>query len=209
VERRYLPVFPLGSVLVPTQLLPLHIFEPRYRFLMETITEPGAPGEIGVVLIERGSEVGGGDIRVETGTVAHLIEADPLPDGRWVAVFAGSHRFKVHEWLPEDPFPAANVEEIPDREWDPRWLALLGQAESTVRQALTMAAELGESQARATFTLSTDPSVAAWQLCAVSPLGPFDRQRLLEADSHEERLTMLAEESEAMVQVLAFRLRGG
>jgi Lon protease-like protein len=207
--RRYLPVFPLGSVLVPTQLLPLHIFEERYRLLMQTLTEPGAPGEIGVVLIERGSEVGGGDVRVETGTVAHLIEADPLPDGRWVAVFAGSHRFRVLEWLPEDPFPAAEVEEIPDLEWNHEWQPLLAQTETTVRQALAMAAELGEGGVRPTFSLSAEPSVAAWQLCAVSPLGPFDRQRLLEADNHEDRLRMLADESAAIVEVLAFRLRGG
>jgi ATP-dependent Lon protease len=207
--RRYLPVFPLGSVLVPTQLLPLHIFEERYRLLMQTLTEPGAPGEIGVVLIERGSEVGGGDTRVETGTVAHLIEADALPDGRWVAVFAGSHRFRVLEWLPEDPFPAAVVEEIPDTEWDPQWQPLLTQAEETVRQALSMASELGEGGVRPTFSLSPEPSVAAWQLCAVSPLGPFDRQRLLEAETHPDRLRMLTDESAAMVEVLAFRLRGG
>jgi Lon protease-like protein len=207
--RRYLPVFPLGTVVVPTQLLPLHIFEERYRYLMQTITEPGAPGEIGVVLIERGSEVGGGDARVETGTVVHLIEADPLPDGRWVAVFAGSHRFRVLEWLPEDPFPAANVEEIADGEWNPQWQPLLTEAETTIRQALAMAAELGERAAPTTFTLSSDPSMAAWQLCAVSPLGPFDRQRLLEADNHDARLRILVEESAVMVQVLAFRLRGG
>jgi Lon protease-like protein len=207
--RRYLPVFPLGTVVVPTQLLPLHIFEERYRYLMQSITEPGAPSEIGVVLIERGSEVGGGDTRVETGTVAHLIEADPLPDGRWVAVFAGSHRFRVLEWLPEDPFPAANVEEIADGEWNPQWQPLLEEAETTIRQALAMAAELGERAAPPTFTLSSDPSMAAWQLCAVSPLGAFDRQRLLEADNHDARLRILVEESAVMVQVLAFRLRGG
>ena len=66
---RYLPVFPLGSVVVPTQVLPLHIFEPRYRLLMETLVELGPPAEIGIVLIERGAEVGGGDVRVSTGTV--------------------------------------------------------------------------------------------------------------------------------------------
>lgn len=207
--HRYLPVFPLGSVLVPTQLLPLHIFEERYRYLMQAITEPGAPREIGVVLIERGSEVGGGDVRVGIGTVAHLIEADPLPDGRWVAVFAGSHRFRVAQWLPEDPFPAANVEEIADPEWNPDWDPLLTRAEATVRQALSMASELGEQGARPSFALSPDPSVAAWQLCAVSPLGPFDRQRLLEVDGPEDRLQVLSEETAAIAQVLAFRLRGG
>ncbi|HMC38453.1 MAG TPA: LON peptidase substrate-binding domain-containing protein, partial [Acidimicrobiales bacterium] len=93
--RRYLPIFPLSSPVLPTQVLPLHVFEDRYRVLMETLTGAGSTAEMGVVLIERGSEVGGGDVRVGVGTVLHLIESEQLPDGRWVAIFVGSHRFRV------------------------------------------------------------------------------------------------------------------
>ena len=116
---RHLPIFPLGSVLMPTQLLPLHIFEPRYRELMRQLTEAGARRELGVVLIERGHEVGGGDQRVGTGTLARLVAAEQLPDGRWLALFAGTERFRVVEWLPDDPFPQAQVEDLPEPEWDP------------------------------------------------------------------------------------------
>ena len=55
-------MFPLGTVLFPTLILPLHVFEPRYRALVENCLAAPQP-EFGVVLIERGSEVGGDDVR--------------------------------------------------------------------------------------------------------------------------------------------------
>ncbi len=205
---RYLPVFPLGNPLLPTQVLPLHVFEERYRLLMETLTSPGSPAEMGVVLIERGSEVGGGDVRVATGTVAHLIEWDRLPDGRWVAIFAGSHRFRVDRWLDDDPYPQAMVAETADEEWDPDDAGRLAAAESEVRRALGLAGELGDRGANPAFTLDPEPVRAAWELCVRAPLGALDRQRLLEAPTRAERLEMLGREVAEISRLLAFRLRG-
>jgi Lon protease-like protein len=181
---------------MPTQVLPLHVFEPRYRELMQQLTGPGAVPELGVVLIERGSEVGGGDRRVGTGTVARLLESECLPDGRWVA-----------RWLPEEPFPNAEVEELSEPDWDPDEQELLTAAEQEVRAAAALAAELGEVEMPAESQLSDDPAVRAWQLCAVAPLGPFDRQRLLEA-TPAVRLATLVTEVAAARRMLAFRLGG-
>jgi uncharacterized protein len=206
---RYLPIFPLGSAVLPTQVLPLHVFEPRYRALMEVLTDPSSSGELGVVLIERGSEVGGGDVRVGIGTVVHLIEAEPLPDGRWLAVLAGSHRFRVSRWLPDDPYPQGEVDEIADAPWDSGDGDAFAGAELAVREVLTLAAELGEPAVRPGFVLSANPSQAAWELCAIAPLGPLDRQRLLEAPTHLARLELLATQAEELAKVLAFRLQGG
>jgi len=205
---RYLPIFPLGQVVMPTEVLPLHVFEERYRLLMEVLTDPGSTGELGVVLIERGSEVGGGDVRVDMGTVAHLIEAEPLEDGRWVAVFAGSHRFRVTRWLPDAPYPQAEVEEIADADWDPHDGGALASAQDAVREALGLAGELGERTPRRGFVLSADPAVAAWELCAIAPVGSFDRQRLLEAPGHLARLELLSIQAAELSKVLAFRLHG-
>jgi uncharacterized protein len=205
---RYLPLFPLGSVVVPTQVLPIHIFEPRYRVLMETLVGLGPPAEIGFVLIERGSEVGGGDMRVSTGTVARLVEAEVLPDGRWLAVFAGSHRFDVRRWLPDDPYPQAEVEEFADPDWDSSDDGALSVAEASVRDVLDLASQLGEAVMRPGFTLTPERSRAVWELCAVVPLGPLDRQRLLEAPNHANRLAQLTELARDLSQVLAFRLGG-
>jgi uncharacterized protein len=204
---RRLPMFPLGTVLMPTQLLPLHIFEPRYRELMRQLTEPDSPRELGVVLIERGHEVGGGDQRVATGTVGRLDAAQQSPDGRWMALFTGTQRFQVVEWLPDDPFPQARVEDLPEPEWDPADGPALARAEELVRETLTLAAELGEAGVPAGFELADDPAQRTWQLCAAAPLGPFDRQRLLEAP-RSIRLATLVEQAADTRQMLAFRLGG-
>lgn len=192
---------------MPTQLLPLHVFEARYRELMQQLVAPGVVPELGVVLIERGHEVGGGDQRVDMGTVARLIEARALPDGRWVALFAGTGRFRVVRWLPDDPYPQAEVDDVAEPAWDPDDAVLLSAAEDQVRAAATLAAQLGEADAPAGWQLTDDPVLRAWQLCTVAPLGPLDRQRLLEA-GRTGRLTALIEQAAETGRMLAFRLGG-
>ena len=85
LPRYLLPMFPLGSVLVPGAVLPLHVFEPRYRALVRSCLDSGEP-EFGVVLIERGSEVGGGDVRFDVGTLARIVQAGRFDDGRLAVV---------------------------------------------------------------------------------------------------------------------------
>lgn len=109
---RVSPMFPLGTVLVPGTALPLHVFEPRYRRMIDDCL--AGDGTFGVVLIERGSEVGGGDVRTDVGTLASIAEAEPLPDGRWMLVARGLHRIRVERWLPDDPYPRAEIVDWPD-----------------------------------------------------------------------------------------------
>src|SRR5215207_2079835 len=105
-------MFPLGSVLLPSVFLPLHLFEPRYRQLIRDCM--AGSQEFGVVLIERGSEVGGGDVRADVGTVARVLEARELDDGRWAVGAVGTRRIRVVEWLDDDPYPRAEVEDWDD-----------------------------------------------------------------------------------------------
>src|SRR3954453_12623991 len=107
-----LPMFPLGTVLFPSLFLPLHVFEPRYRELTRRCLE--ADREFGVALIERGSEVGGDDVRTAVGTVARILEATELDDGRWVLGTVGIRRIRVVRWLEDDPFPRAEAEDWED-----------------------------------------------------------------------------------------------
>lgn len=206
---RRLPVFPLGSVLLPYGLLPLHVFEQRYRALMADLLERGEPGrpEMGVVLIERGHEVGGDDQRSSIGTIAQIVQAEKLPDGRWLVVAAGAQRFSVASWLSDDPYPLAEVDEIPLEAWDERWTRALRSAEQEVRRALALASELGESAPQP--ELSDDPPLATWQLCNAVPVGPFDRQRLLCADGAASRLELLETLAREAATVLAMRLGQG
>src|SRR5690606_29131778 len=103
----------------------------------------------GVVLIERGSEVGGEDVRTEVGTVARLIQAQRFDDGRWALVAVGQRRCRVVEWLPDDPYPRARIvdwpdpdEEVPDE--------LRGETVGSLRRVLALASELGAENSDAT-----------------------------------------------------------
>ena len=201
-----LPMFPLGTVLAPFAGLPLHIFEPRYRVLMFDCVR-GTP-ELGVVLIERGLEVGGDDQRYHVGTVARIADAGELPDGRWVVTAVGTDRIRILEWLPDDPYPVALVERLPTPAWDPADDDHRASAEREVRRALTLSGELGLEAPPATVELAADPVVASWQLVAIAPLGPFDKQQLLELDDPAARLLRLGELAEEVSFLLAHRLRG-
>ena len=202
-----LPMFPLGTVLFPHMVLPLHVFEPRYRALARDCLRHGQ--EFGVVLIERGSEVGGGDTRFKVATVAHIAEATELPDGRWALVCVGTRRIRVVTWLPDDPYPLALVEHLPDPPMGAEALDALAEADQAVRRALALAAELEEPAAPANVEVDGDPSVAAYQLAAIAPLGPVDRQRLLEQEDPAARLRLLTSLATDAAAVLAYRLSAG
>ena len=203
-----MPMFPLGTVLFPHMPLPLHVFEERYKALVHDTLHAGR--EFGVVLIERGHEVGGGDSRFGVGTVAQIAAEAELPGGRWALLTRGERRIRVDTWLADDPYPVALVETV---EEDPGEAVAevdrLARAEREVRRALALAAELGVAGvAPATVDLDPDPAVAAWQLCAVAPLGPVDRQRLLEAEGAGGRLELLAGLAADAAELFAHRLSG-
>ena len=202
-----LPMFPLGTVLFPHMVLPLHVFEPRYREMTADCLRHGQ--QFGVVLIERGSEVGGGDVRFGVGTAARIVEAARFPDGSWALVCVGTRRLQVCTWLPDDPYPLALVEDKADAGLDAAGLDALAVAEREVRRALALASELDEAVAPANTDLDPDPSVATWQLSALAPLGPVDKQRVLEEDDSGARLQLLAGLASEAAAALAYRLSGG
>ncbi len=183
-------MFPLGMVLFPSLFLPLHIFEPRYRVLARRCMD--GDREFGVVLIERGSEVGGDDVRTSAGTVARIVEAKELDDGRWVLGTVGTRRVQVREWLPDDPYPRAEVEDWDDDAPGGDLTPLYEDVQSRLRRVLALKAELAEPAVDATIGLSDDPTLGSYQASAVAPLGPADQQRLLLAPGPEERLQRLA-----------------
>jgi Lon protease-like protein len=183
------PMFPLGMVLFPAQILPLRVFEPRYRQMIHECLRDEAA--FGVVLIERGSEVGGGDVRTDIGTLARIVHAQPYPDGRWSIAAIGTERIRVTSWLPDDPYPVAEVEPYPDEPATQPLEALVGQATDLLRQVLALRAELGDAVPPATFEVSAGALAASYQLAAGTPLGPVDRLALLGAPGPAERLERL------------------
>jgi Lon protease-like protein len=113
-----LPLFPLHTVLCPGIALPLHIFEPRYRLLIERCVERSAP--FGIVLIRQGREVGSDEVAIAgVGTMAEIREATKLPDGRYDILVVGSGRFTVDEVdSASEPYLIAQVTTLVDEVGD-------------------------------------------------------------------------------------------
>ena len=197
-------MFPLGTVLFPHMVLPLHIFEPRYRALIHDVLE--GDREFGVTLISRGHEVGGGDLRTDIGTVAQVLQAEELDDGRWLAIGVGTHRFRVERWLPDAPYPIAEVVDLPDDHDADAVLTRWERIVPRLRRVLAMQAELGEDGVPSTFELAEDPEVACWQAAVIAPLNPFDAQQVLATDSCSDRLELMEELLVGLTETFEFRI---
>jgi Lon protease-like protein len=181
-----LAMFPLGSVLFPAMPLALRVFEPRYLQMLQDLL-PDGPAEFGVVLIERGQEVGGGVKRFSTGTVAQIAELK-VADGALAVLAEGTRRVEVVEWLAEDPYPRARVREPAPLQWDEALGERRDQTEGLVRRTLARASEFEDLAWSPAVQLSDDPVDALWQLAAIAPLGPLDQLRLLSCTTARELL---------------------
>ncbi len=135
-----LPLFPLRTVLFPGMALPLHIFEPRYRLMIEQCLSNGSP--FGIVLISSGREVGDPAEPHEIGTTAQIAGAERLPDGRYQIDVVGQQRFRIVRLHHDQAYLTGTIEEYPlggidQRQarrsavallpWLSRYLGLLGE----------------------------------------------------------------------------------
>ncbi|MBC7630095.1 MAG: LON peptidase substrate-binding domain-containing protein [Flavobacterium sp.] len=196
-------MFPLGSVLFPAMPLPLQVFEPRYLTMLQDILT-AEPAEFGVVLIERGQEVGGGEKRFDIGVTAQVAELK-VGDGFISLMGEGTRRFEVVDWLAEDPYPLASVRDLPALEWDDDLGERRDQAEALVRRTLVRAAELEETVWSPTVALADDPIDAMWQLAAIAPIGPLDQLTLLRSTSARELLDSIFTTTTDAAEVLDAR----
>lgn len=178
-------MFPLGSTLVPGQVLPLRVFEPRYVALVQACE--AADHQFGVVLIERGSEVGGGDVRTGVGTLAVIEGLSPPVDGEFAFAAVGRSRLRVIEWLPDDPYPRAEVELLEDRDSGVGGRARRTLVLGALRRVLDAARRLGYAVPELTH-LGDDPMVVSWNALIAAGIGSFDVQRILETDDVIARL---------------------
>lgn len=211
-----MPMFPLGTVLLPGGVLPLHVFEPRYRQMVTDCVE--TPGhEFGVVFIERGSEVGGGEVRRMVGTVARMVEVAQMADGRFAVMSVGVRRLRVNAWLPDDPYPMADVDDWPDdddaadgADGGADGLDVLVESVSArVRRAMAFALELGDPVGDPQQEVSIDPWLASHHLADLAPLSNTDRFDVLCAASTRARLTLLDQRLDDVETLMRMRLDEG
>jgi uncharacterized protein len=115
------PLFPLGTVLYPGLLLPLHIFEERYRQLMRDLLDGSRPRRFGVIAIRKGRETGvdGVEALHEIGCIAVLRRADKLNDGRYDVVTAGAQRFRLLSLDESRPYLQGEVDLLGEETGEP------------------------------------------------------------------------------------------
>ena len=179
-----LPLFPLGTVLFPGLVLPLHVFEERYRRLVrDLVTEPEAERQFGVVAIREGREVGSDGVRAlhPVGCIARLRRVDPYDDGRFDILSTGTQRFRLDEVDTSLPYLRGDVEILdePAGESPAPLAGVVASAFDAYRRALgaTASAELPE-----------EPQSLSYLVAATMVLELSDKQRLLEAPDTTDRL---------------------
>ncbi|MFN2523690.1 MAG: LON peptidase substrate-binding domain-containing protein [Mycobacteriales bacterium] len=190
---RRLPLFPLGMVLFPGLVLPLHVFEERYRVLVrELLALPEEERVFGVVAIRLGREVGEDGVTAlhEVGCTARVRQAEEHEDGRFDIVTTGTTRFALRELAEaEAPYLVGVVDLLDDELGDPQEGALL---ESAVRAAyvdyLTALSEAGAGELEAP-ELPDDALVLSHLVAATVVLDLEDRQALLAEPDGVARLT--------------------
>lgn len=189
-----LPLFPLGSVLLPGLALPLHVFEERYRQLVrDLLALPEPSRRFGVVAIRQGHEVGSGGVRDlsalhEVGCVARVRRIEAFDDGRFAVVSTGAERFRLRGLAGGAPYLVGEVDWLPDDQ---------GPAEESALHARAVRAAFGDYlQALATASeeavdppdLPTDPLVLSYAVAATVVVDLEERQRLLAAPDVVRRL---------------------
>jgi len=172
---------------MPAMPLSLRIFEERYLKLLGDLITEETP-EFGVVLIDRGEEIGGGEKRLGFGTLASVSDIGTL-DQFYGIESVGTQRFRVNAWLPDDPYPMADIDFIPDLTWNDSLMPARFHLETKVRNLLAFASEFGDLQYGPETEISVDPMDACWQLAGMLPVGGLDQFDLLQAQSAEELIS--------------------
>ena len=176
-----LPLFPLGTVLFPGLLLPLHIFEERYRQLVRDLQDGPEPRRFGVIAIRQGRETGVDGIRAlhEIGCTTTLRQVNQLEDGRYDIVTIGTDRFRLAGLDDSGPYLRGQVDLLSDETGEP---AAAAQAARVVRDAfrayLGALGERGVTQISAP-ELPDEPITLTYLVGASMIIDLSDRQTLL------------------------------
>lgn len=191
-----LPLFPLGTVLLPGAALPLHIFEPRYRQLVADLVTAALPDkQFGVIAVREGWTADADGIAGlhPVGCTAALRDVRRLPDGRYDIVTRGGRRFRLLDLDTESKsYLTGHVQYLPDAEpapvADEVVAALVAAAREAHRRYCATAWKQGDwREPDADIAADTLPHL----LAADCLLPVTDRQKLLEQTSPTRRLRMV------------------
>jgi Lon protease-like protein len=207
-----LPLFPLTTVLFPEMLLPLHIFEPRYRLLVRRSMDEDRP--FGVVLIRSGQDVGGNAEPHSIGTEAKIMAFSPLSDGRSYIVVRGGRRFAIEEAIPDtEPYLVGRVRYLEEQEGDDAQERAAVAVEAYGQYIVAVMAVTDDARGDRAIVdemASALPREAAYRIAASLAVDASERQRLLELPSDADRLDAeknLLERETMLLRDLLVRLR--
>lgn len=199
-----IPLFPLGTVLFPGMPMPLQIFEPRYRQMMEDHADDQLP--FGIALVQSARQPQSNLPSHDIGTAASLLNRHQRPDGRWDIVARGERRFRIIDLDESQPYATATVEWLDEELGDPT------EADALLRIVGAQFHRYAGGIARLTrrqftdMTIPEDPIRASYDLTSRLPLHTWERQRLLQSKTAVERLSEI---SYVMERELALLLRAG
>ncbi|HEY7623525.1 MAG TPA: LON peptidase substrate-binding domain-containing protein [Candidatus Limnocylindria bacterium] len=208
-----LPLFPLGNVLFPGALMPLHIFEPRYRLLVRRSVDGGRP--FGIVLIKSGFEVGSGAAEPHAvGTEAKIVAETPLADGRSYIVTRGGRRFAIEGLDREaEPYLVGRVRYLDEPIGDGA-VEIAGKALDALSGYLlaVLAVTQDERGERALVDELRDvpPEEIAYRIAGTLAVDAPQQQALLELTSASDRLreeTRILDRETSLLRDLLVRLR--
>ena len=141
--------------------------------------------------------------------MARILEARESDDGHWAVVAMGLQRIVVDRWLPDDPYPMAEVRPFPDQPGpgvDPASYAAL---RDRLHRLLDGLAALGEIIPSDRVEIAEDPALGSLQMAVLAPFTPFDRQRILEVGRVEDRCRLLGDLLGEGQELVDLRLRAG
>lgn len=182
-----LPLFSLKTVLFPGGVLPLHIFEPRYRQMLDDCLRTGQG--FGVVRIRDGPDVGGDAVPHAVGTLAEIIAVERLPDGRAFVTVLGKSRFRIESVVREKGYSEARVSPLEAFGGDDAaaWLEVAARLLEGLR-----AGTEHEIPGTAAGITAEGPEAASFRIADALELDDDLRQELLEIPAAAERLKRLA-----------------
>ncbi|WP_304172065.1 LON peptidase substrate-binding domain-containing protein [Limnochorda pilosa] len=182
-----IPLFPLRKVLFPKGGLTLGVFEPRYRAMLRDLEAAGGPWRFGIVLIQRGREVGTEADLHRVGTLAQ-VERRRVEGGMTFLTIRGLRRFQIAAREPGKPYPRAWVTFLPEEDGDPRLcVELASQVQASFRAYLRHIQPRGWRR-----VIPSEPSDLAYLVAQALQCPLSEKQALLEAPTTQARLELEA-----------------
>lgn len=203
-------MFPLEVAMLPGEELPLRIFEPRYSAMISDCL--AGTGQFGVVLIQAGREVGGGDVRSDVGALARIVEHTDLGGGKYRLRSVLGERIRVTQWLDDAPYPRAQTESWPDEAGPSITGDDIAGVEDTVMALFERIATARDAELPPREVLlggpepGQQPGDRLYALASRIPIGQADRYAVLAAPHASARLAALREAVETVAALVEFQL---